>query len=118
MKINRKVCIVGVVIGIIIAIFGALIFFEAIDFGVYSSGESDVLYENGYATFGADYYTYTVNNIAKVSTYIQRTMKLILKFLGSFLFCTGTFNTLFFAAIKGSKEVDNIKIIDENLPEL
>lgn len=116
LKINRKVCVIGIIIGVIIAIFGALIFFEAIDFGIYNSGG---LYKSGHAEFGADYYTYVVNNLAEISTYTYRTMRLLLKLLGAFLFSTGTFNTLFFAAIKGKKESNITKIEkEETLPEL
>ena len=75
---KKILSVMGLIIGLAFVIVGILSISGGLDGSDYYSMDPSFEYDSGYATFGADYYTYSVNNTAAIA-YAART---IATFLG------------------------------------
>ena len=63
---KKKLAVLGMVAGILAIIFGIIVLTGV--FGAATSGGSSSPYDSGFASFGGDYYTYSVNNAAEAAS--------------------------------------------------
>lgn len=63
---KRKLSIIGIIVGIYFILFGILSISGALGSATAFGGSSP--YDSGYASFGGDYYTYSVNNAAEAAS--------------------------------------------------
>ncbi len=85
----KKSCkVLGILIGLAFVLVGILAMSGALGAEVYYPDSAPFGYESGYATFGADYYTYSVNNMAEAGDG-ARAAGANLYYIGNFLkiFC-------------------------------
>ena len=69
-EIRPIIAILGIILGIAMIVCGILSYNDAIlDTSVYSGEKSP--YSSGFASFGADYYTYSVNNTAETASAVK-----------------------------------------------
>lgn len=69
-EIRPIMAILGIILGIAMIVCGILSYNDAIlDTSVYSGENSP--YSSGFASFGADYYTYSVNNTAETASAVK-----------------------------------------------
>ncbi len=76
--VKKTLSVIGLIIGLAFVIVGILSVSGGLDGSSYYSMSASYEYDSGYASFGADYYTYSVNNTAEIA-YAART---IANFLG------------------------------------
>lgn len=91
---KKKFSIGGMATGLLIVLFGILAMCGIFGNGDYSGNSSP--YDSGYASFGGDYYTYSVNNSAETASAARATAKnlneisdLLRYGLGTFMIGTG-----------------------------
>ena len=98
---KKKFALTGLISGCVLILIGILVFAGAFG-GDFSSAYSSYRYDSGYATFGADFYTYVSNNAAEAAEACRaaanntREMGKVLKascgslltFFGIFMLCT------------------------------
>ena len=60
--------IIGIIVGFAFVVVGILSMAGALGGDTSYPGSAPALYDSGYATFGADYYTYSVNNSAEAAS--------------------------------------------------
>ena len=97
---NKKILsLVGMVMGLAFVLIGILSLCGALGGDTSSPGSAPYSYDSGYAVFGADYYTYSVNNSAEAAS-AARTAASNLDDIADFLkvFC-GLFSMCFGAVI-------------------
>lgn len=64
---KKKLSILGIVVGIVFMLLGLLAVYGALGDTTSASGAPHT-YDSGYAQFGTDYYTYSVNNAAEAAS--------------------------------------------------
>lgn len=64
---KRKFTLLGIITGLIVILFGILVMAGAFGANTYSASSSSY-YDSGYGRFGADFYTYVVNNAAETAS--------------------------------------------------
>ncbi len=104
---NKKtLSLVGTVAGVLLVVMGFLMLVGA--FGGHTSYYSTAPYDydSGYATFGADYYTYSVNNAAEATDAAQAAasnarelVKITKVFFGLIMMAVGLFATCAFGIV-------------------
>ena len=97
---NKKtLSLVGIIVGFVFVLVGILSLSGSLGGNTSYPDTAPYLYDSGYATFGADYYTYSVNNAAEAAS-AARTIATNLDDIADFLkiFC-GLFSMCFGAAI-------------------
>lgn len=97
---NKKILsLVGMIVGFVFVLIGILSLSGALGGNASYPGSAPYSYESGYATFGGDYYTYSVNNTAETAS-AARTTANNLRDIADFLkmFC-GLFSICFGAVI-------------------
>lgn len=123
---NKKtLSLVGMIVGFVFVLVGILSLSGALGGNTSYPGSAPYSYDSGYATFGADYYTYTVNNGAETAS-AARTAASNLGDIADFLkiFC-GLFSTCFGAVIvccfgiyrAGLKETEIENVAEETVTE-
>ena len=66
---NKKILsVVGMIVGLVFVLVGILSLSGALDGETSNPSSAPYSYDAGYAVFGADYYTYTVNNSAEAAS--------------------------------------------------
>lgn len=65
---KRTLSIVGIITGIAFIVVGALSILGVLGGSISYPGSAPYYYDSGYASFGADYYTYSVNNTAEAAS--------------------------------------------------
>ncbi len=85
---KRKLSILGIIIGIAFVIVGVLSIFGVLCGNTSTPNSAPYYYDSGYASFGADYYTYSVNNTAEAAS-AARTIAYNIGYVADFLvlFC-------------------------------
>ncbi len=90
---KKTLSLIGILTGIAVIIFALCILFGAFSkewsVGGYSS------YDSGYANFGADYYTYSVNNSAETTTAVRAAARNIGNVYELLELCVGCFMLFF-----------------------
>lgn len=101
---NKKtVSIIGMVCGAVIILLGILVMAGSMGGGASTASGASYLYDSGYATFGADFYTYVSNNAAEAasaSRVVASNLKAIAELLknacGILIMAVGLFTTCYF----------------------
>lgn len=117
-SINKGIfAIAGMGISFLLVIFGILVISNVLGGDTFSPSSAPYLYDSGYATFGADSYTYMCNNTAetasaaRVTAYNLEDIALLLKNVcGIFMIGFGLLNFCRFAM----EELDILKSADES----
>ena len=65
---KKAFSVLGMVSGIAVVVLGFLMLFGVLGGNTSSATSSSYLYPSGYATFGADFYTYVSNNAAEAAS--------------------------------------------------
>ncbi len=129
---QKKFSLVGIIFGAILVILGLLVLFGV--FGGDANGASGAPYpyDSGYATFGTDFYTYSVNNAQEaasagrtVAANTRELTSLMKNVSGLFLIAFGVFMVCLFgtkfAALQEDKKAPVAapqQIVVDELPEL
>lgn len=104
MKKLFSIC--GIVSGLLAILFGILILTGSFGGDTSTAGGASALYDSGYATFGADFYTYVSNNAqeaASASRTVASNLNAIAKLLRSSLGCLFIIIGLFATCLFGLK---------------
>ena len=64
---KRTISIIGIAISALLVLFGILAMSGALGGSTYYADSAPYSYDSGFATFGGDYYTYSVNNSAEAA---------------------------------------------------
>ena len=125
---KKKLSLIGMYVGIVAVILGILAICGA--FGSAGSYGSSSPYDSGFASFGGDYYTYSVNNAAEavsatraVATNLRQISAMLQHCLGFFLICFGLMGFCGFGIVYAGCTADKTSqaeintILDEELSE-
>ena len=100
---KKRYAIAGMAVGIVIALLGVLLLTGAITDSPVSASSAPYSYDSGYASFGADFYTYVSNNAAEAASAgrtaasnLIRVFDMIQTAAGIFLIGFGLMGTCFF----------------------
>ena len=116
--------LIGIVAGVLVVVFGILfvagVFGDGVNRAIINSGS---YYENGYAKFGTDFYTYLVNNTYATAEAVQTVSqnqvalsKMMGTCVGSILIAFGIFMAVFFGiGFSKIKEEDSAKLASEKM---
>ena len=69
---KRNFAMIGMVVGLVVAFCGILTIFGAMGGNTGSANSAPYLYDSGYASFGADFYSYVCNNAAEAADGAQK----------------------------------------------
>ena len=102
---NKKlVSLIGIVLGVVVIVMGILVMAGVFGGDASGAGTSPYNYDSGYASFGADFYTYVSNNAAEaasaartVASNLVRIADLLKNALGILTIAFGAFMCCFFA---------------------
>lgn len=122
---KKKFSIIGMAVGMLLVFLGILTVSGVFGNGDYSAGASP--YDSGYAKFGGDYYTYSVNNSAEtasaakatasnlreISDILKNGIGFSMMSMGLFAFCG--FGIVFSDCVKKPEEtpVENVEKTEE-----
>ena len=117
---KKILSLLGIIIGFAFVLIGILSFSGALGGNTSYPGSAPYSYDSGYASFGADYYTYSVNNTAETASAARTTAgnlndiaNFLKIFCGLFSICFGLLIVCCFGIYRaGLKEIGN-KIPDE-----
>ena len=104
---KKKMAMVGIINSVLVVVVGILFLLGVFGGeGSYPSGAPSY-YDTGYASFGADFYTYVNNNTAEAASATYRTAAnvrsvghLLKNFCGIFLICLGSMGISLFAVLR------------------
>lgn len=114
---KKKFSVIGMAVGMLLAFLGILTVSGVFGNGNYSAGVSP--YDSGYAKFGGDYYTYSVNNSAEtasaakaaannlreISDILKNGIGFSMMAMGLFAFCG--FGIVFSGCVKKPEEISS-----------
>ncbi len=126
---KKRYAIAGMAVGIVIALLGVLLLTGAITDSPVSASSAPYSYDSGYASFGADFYTYVSNNAAEAASAgrtaasnLIRVFDMIQTAAGIFLIGFGLMGTCFFGMQLEEKshpaEEASEAPAEERLPEI
>lgn len=102
-KIRKASPVIGLILGLIMALSGILIIAGVLGGDQYSSSHPSYGFDHGYATFGADAYTYLCNNAAdtaeavhSLNSNLRELTDLIKNISGTAMIITGLIAACFF----------------------
>ena len=112
---KKSFSMIGMICGIVVILLGILVLAGAMGGDVVSAGGAPSYYDSGYATFGADFYTYVSNNAAEAAsagraaaTNAREIGSLLKHALGTLIMAFGLFMTCSFG-IKYAESLDELK---------
>ena len=104
--IKKLVSAAGMLVGVVVIVMGILVMAGVLGGNAYSASTASYQFDSGYASFGADFYTYVSNNAAEaasatrtVASNLVRIADLLKNALGILTIAFGAF-MLFYFAIK------------------
>jgi hypothetical protein len=65
---KKGFCVLGIIVSLVVSLFGVLLLSGALTDSPSSASGASYLYSSGYASFGADFYTYVSNNAAEAAS--------------------------------------------------
>ncbi len=123
---NKKtLSLVGMIVGFVFVLVGILSLSGALGGNTSYPGSAPYSYDSGYATFGADYYTYTVNNGAETASAARTTASnlgdiadFLKVFCGLFSMCFGAVIVCCFGIYRAGLKEAEIKVaVEETVAE-
>ena len=122
---KKTLSLVGIIVGFAFILIGILSFSGALGGNTSHPSSAPYSYDSGYASFGADYYTYSVNNTAETARAARTTASnlddiadFIKNFCGLFSICFGLAIVCCFAIYRAGLKETDCKVADEvNLVE-
>lgn len=113
MKGKKTFSLVGIIVSALIVIAGILTMSGV--FGGYGSSVS-YIYDSGYASFGADFYSYVNNNAARASYTLINLIHFARVISGIFMICIGLLSLCHFGMARSECAADQKKLC-EPMPE-
>ncbi len=133
---RKGFCVLGIIVSLLITLFGVLLLSGLLTDSPSSASGASYLYDSGYASFGADFYTYVSNNAAEAASAArtiagnQRDIFVLIRTAsGIFVIGFGLLGFCLFGAFLGLKKPEQnipvpaptpeqIPVVPEELPDL
>ena len=122
---KKTLSLVGMIIGCVFVLVGILSFSGALGGNTSHPSSAPYSYDSGYASFGGDYYTYSVNNAAETASAARKTAanlddiaEFLKIFCGLFSICFGAVVICCFGICYAGLRKSDINVTTEpNLPK-